>query len=62
MIEVVVQLYAIHRPLKLKCLPRLDPHTTIQSTSVSCYCQSKSRIRWTSYWQLANTSLDPLEY
>ena len=30
--------------------------------AASCYCQSKCRTRRMSYWLLAKTSLDPMEY
>ena len=51
-----------NRPVKLRSLPRLDPRTGIRSTSAGCYCRSKCRTRLISYWLLAKTSLDPMEY
>ena len=51
-----------NRPVKLRSLPRLDPRTGVRSTSAGCYCRSKCRTRWISYWLFAKTSLDPTEY
>ena len=51
-----------NRPVKLKCLPHLDPLMGVRSTSAGYYCQSKCRTRLISYWMLTKTSLDHMEY
>ena len=53
--------YVLIGPLAYK---RLDPRTRtgVRSTSAGCYCRSKCRTRRISYWLLAKTSLDPMEY